>query len=108
MIDTPPEPPDAPKQDPSPKPSASSDPHAYLRIEREAEDRYRILSGDLEKIGEQLRGRPRFSIFNSILLPLIVTLATIILTSLFQYVSWQNTINFQAASDQAVAATKNF
>jgi hypothetical protein len=83
-------------------------PHVYLRVEREADNQYRILPSDLETIGAQLRGRPRFSVFNSILLPAIVTFTTIALTSLFQYISWQNSINLQSVSDQAVAATKTY
>lgn len=83
-------------------------PHAYLHVEREGDDRYRILSSDLETIGAQLRGKPRFSVFNSIILPVIVTIVTFMLTSLFQVISWENSINVQAALDQAVAATKTY
>jgi len=93
---------------PPPEPPRPREAHAYLRVEREDEDRYRILSSDLETIGAQLRGKPRFSVFNSIILPVIVTIVTFMLTSLFQVISWENSVNVQAALDQAGAATKTY
>jgi hypothetical protein len=84
------------------------EPRVYVHVEREEGDRYSILSSDLETIGAQLRGKARFSIFNSIILPALVTLVTLASTSLFQYISWQNSIRVQAASDEANAASKTF
>jgi len=80
---------------------------AYVHIEREGESRYRILSSSLEHIGEQLRGKRRFSIFNSIILPVIVTIVTVLVTGSFQYISWQNTIKLQQATDRASATYDN-
>lgn len=85
-----------------------SEPRIYVRVEREEEDHYSILSSDLETIGAQLRGKARFSIFNSIILPALVTVVTLASTSLFQFISWQNSIQLQAASDLASAAAKTF
>jgi hypothetical protein len=84
------------------------EPRVYVQFEREAGDRYSILSRDLETIGSQLRGKSRFSVFNSIILPVLVTLVTLAATSLFQFVSWQNSIKLQAASDEASAASRTY
>jgi hypothetical protein len=75
-----------------------------IYIEQEGANRFKIQSGQLEQIGAQLRGRRQFSIFNSIILPVIVSLATIVFTSLFQYVSWFNSVHLQNAADVAVNA----
>ena len=79
----------------------SPEPRVYVQFEREKGDQYSILSKDLETIGSQLRGKSRFSIFNSIIVPVMVTLVTLASTSLFQYISWQNSIRLQAASEEA-------
>ena len=64
-----------------------------LYVEQEGTNKFKIQSNQLEQIGAQLRGPREFLIFQSILLPLIVTIATLIFTSLFQYVSWFNSVN---------------
>src|SRR5205814_3083203 len=49
---------------------------AYIYIEQEETNKFKIQSDQLQEIGAQLRGRREFSIFNSIILPLIVSVAT--------------------------------
>jgi hypothetical protein len=75
----------------------------HLSIERDG-DRYRIQSAKLQEIGEQLRGKRPFSVFNSLILPALVTLLTTLLTGTFQFVSWHNQVSVQAASDVAERA----
>jgi hypothetical protein len=72
---------------------------ASVYIEQEEENKFRIGSDQLEKIGAQLRGPRRFSVFYSIILPLIVSVGTVVISSLFQYVSWYNSVNLQSATD---------
>jgi hypothetical protein len=79
-----------------------------IHVEREEGDRYSILSTDLEAIGSQLRGKSRFSIFNSIIVPVMVTLVTLASTSLFQYISWKNSIKLQGVSEEAASASKTY
>src|SRR6185312_10490807 len=64
--------------------------------------------GQLEQIGAQLRGRREFSIFQSIILPLIVSVVTIILSSAFQYVSWFNSVGLKDATDVADKAARTY
>jgi len=58
-----------------------------------------IRSSDLEAIGEQLRGKKKFSLFNYIFLPIGISVLTVIGTTLvtqtFQYVSWRNATTLQ-------------
>jgi hypothetical protein len=77
-------------------------------VEKEGAGRYTIRSAQLEQIGERLRGKSRFSVFNSILLPLVVSVATIVLSSLFQYVSWINSVRLQNANDIAAKAVDTY
>jgi hypothetical protein len=79
----------------------------HLLIEREGE-KFKIQSNKLQEIGQQLRGKSRFSVFNSIILPLMVTLATTLLTSFLQYVSWWNAVSVKAATEVAENATKAY
>jgi hypothetical protein len=79
----------------------------HLLIERDG-DKFKIQSNKLQEIGQQLRGKSRFSVFNSIILPLMVTLATTLLTGTFQYVSWQNQVWLQAASDVVERAAETY
>lgn len=72
-----------------------------LYVEQEGTNKFKIQSGQLEQIGAQLRGRREFSIFQSIILPLIVSVATIVLSSAFQYVSWFNSVGLKDATDVA-------
>jgi hypothetical protein len=88
--------------------SSADQPRVYVHVDQEDGGKYSILSSDLERIGTQLRGRVRFSIFNSIILPALVTLVTLASTSLFQFISWQNSIRVQAASDEVGAAGKTY
>src|SRR3954471_11232244 len=79
-----------------------------VRIEQEAANSFRIQSDQLEQIGAQLRGRREFSIFQSIILPLIVSVATIVLSSAFQYVSWFNSVGVKDATDVADKAARTY
>ena len=72
-----------------------------VRIEQEGANKFTIQSDQLEQIGAQLRGRREFSIFQSIILPVIVSVATIVLSSAFQYVSWFNSVGVKDATDVA-------
>jgi len=93
-------------QDPGARRTRQSD--VLLHVEQETPSSFRIESDQLEQIGSKLRGPRRFSIFNSVVLPALVTLLTTILTGTFQYVSWINTVRLQAASDVADRAAKTF
>jgi hypothetical protein len=83
-------------------------PPVSLLIEKNQEGRYTVRTSDLAFIAAQLRGQKRFSVFNSIILPLFVVLGTTLVTtaigSLFQYVSWRNSTKLQEASDRATRA----
>lgn len=79
-----------------------------VRIEQEAANKFTIQSDQLEQIGAQLRGRREFSIFQSIILPLIVSVATIVLSSAFQYVSWFNSVGLKDATDVADKAARTY
>ena len=77
-------------------------------VEQEGTSKFKIQSGQLEQIGAQLRGRREFSIFQSIILPLIVSVATIIFSSGFQYVSWFNSVGVKDATDVADKAVRTY
>jgi len=81
---------------------------ASVYIEQDGPNKFKIQSDQLEQIGAQLRGPQHFSIFNSIILPIIVTVATLFFTSLFQYVSWYNSVNLQDATDVASNAERAY
>jgi hypothetical protein len=77
-------------------------------IEQDGTNKYKIQSNKLEEIGAQLRGRREFSIFHSIVLPLIVSVATIIFSSAFQYISWFNSVGLKNATDVADKAERTY
>ena len=77
---------------------------ASISIKHEGANRYKIQTGQLEQIGARLRGRR--SIFHSILLPLFVSVATVVFTSIFQYVSWFNSVSVKDATDVADRAAR--
>jgi hypothetical protein len=79
-----------------------------LYIEKEGPETYKIQSDQLERIGEKLRGPRHFSVFNSIILPLIVSVATIVFTTLLQFISWNNSVRLQNATDVASKAAENY
>jgi hypothetical protein len=85
-----------------------SEPEVTVYIEREADNKYKLNSAHLALIGDQLRGKPKFSIFNSILLPLIISIATVVFSSAFQYVSWLNTARLQNATETASRASTTY
>src|SRR5919201_7022888 len=77
-------------------------------IEQDGTSKYRIQSDKLEEIGTQLRGRREFSIFHSIVLPLFVSVATIVFSSVFQYISWSNSVGVKYATDVAEKAERTY
>jgi hypothetical protein len=77
-------------------------------IEQDGASKYRIQSDKLEEIGMQLRGRREFSIFHSIVLPLFVSVATIVFSSVFQYISWSNSVGVKYATDVAEKAERTY
>jgi hypothetical protein len=81
-----------------------------ILVEQDGTDtnKYKIQSDKLQEIGAQLRGRREFSIFHNIILPVGATLLTLGFTSLFQYVSWYNSIEVQRATDVADKATRAY
>jgi hypothetical protein len=90
----------------------ASNPHeateVRIAIEQEKAGRYKIRSDQLEQIGTQLRGKRHFSVFNSIVLPIIVTVLTTLLTTSLQYVSWWNSVSLQNATDQWTKAAETY
>lgn len=80
-------------------------PDVLVLVEKEdGAERFAIRSSQLEQIGHKLRG---FSVFNSIILPLIISAATVFFTGLFQYISWANSVRLQEATDVATRAKKS-
>jgi len=77
-------------------------------IEQDGTNRYKIQSDKLQEIGTQLRGRREFSIFHSIVLPLIVSVATIVFSSIFQFISWSNSVGVKYATDVAEKAERTY
>jgi hypothetical protein len=67
-------------------------------VEKDGADRLKIRSDQLEQIGHKLRG---FSVFNSVILPLMVSVATVFFTGLFQYISWTNEVRLREATEIA-------
>jgi hypothetical protein len=89
------------------KPPDASKPESPISILAEKDQNgYRLItgSGQLEEIGNLLRGKQKFSFFYSIGLPVLVTLATVAFTTAIQYISWLNSIRLQAATEQASRA----
>lgn len=80
-------------------------PDALFLVEKEdGAERFMIRSDQLEHIGNKLRG---FSVFNSIILPLIVSAATVFFTGLFQYISWTNEVRLRDATEVETRAKKS-
>jgi hypothetical protein len=67
-------------------------------VEKDEADRLKIRSDQLEQIGHKLRG---FSVFNSVILPLMVSVATVFFTGLFQNISWTNEVRLREATEIA-------
>lgn len=67
-------------------------------VEKGGADRLKIRSDQLEQIGHKLRG---FSVFNSVILPLMVSVATVFFTGLFQNISWTNEVRLREATEIA-------
>ena len=83
-----------------------------VSIERSDEGRYTVRTSDLAFIASQVRGKKRFSVYTSIILPMLAVLGTTLVTtaiaSLFQYVSWRNSTKLQEASDRVSRANKAY
>lgn len=78
-------------------------------VETEDNKKFKIATADLATAATQLRPRPAFSAFNSIVVPIGVTILTAIVTTgvgqFFQYISWRNSNTLQEAQDQVGRAT---
>ena len=71
------------------KPMDATKPESPISILAEKDQNgYRLITGtgQLEKIGNLLRGKQKFSFFYSIGLPVLVTLATVAFTTAIQYI----------------------
>jgi hypothetical protein len=77
-----------------------------IYLEQEGKNKFKIQTDQLEQIGAQLRGRRKFSIFQSIILPLIV--GGSIFTYFFQYISWSNQVAVQKATEVATKAAHTY
>src|SRR3954454_10408576 len=80
-----------------------------LTVETEGNKKFKYVTTVLGTIASQLRPKASFSVFNSVLVPIGVTVLTALLTTtvgqLFQYVSWRNSTTQQEAQDQVTNAT---
>jgi hypothetical protein len=90
--------------------SDTTEPHLVeIVVESEDNKKFHIATADLERIAAQLRAKRTFSVFNSVILPIGVTVLTAILTAMvaqtFQYVSWRNSTALQEATDHVTRAT---
>ena len=78
-------------------------------VEPTADKKYKIATTDLKAIASQLRSKSTFSVFNSVILPIGVTILTALATTaigqVFQYISWKNSTNLQAAEDRTKRGT---
>jgi hypothetical protein len=85
---------------------------AHVSILIDGDRKYTVRTSDLENIGAQLRGKKPFSVFNSVGLPIMISVLTVVVTTLigqtFQYVSWRNSIALQKATSQAQKAVEAF
>lgn len=79
-----------------------------LSIEREDSNKFRVQSDQLEAIGAKLRGPRRFSVFNSIVLPVIVSVVTVLASTSLQWISWYNSVRLQNATEIAARATQTY
>ena len=88
------------------KPAVGTQP-AHVSLFIDGDRRFTVRTSDLENIGSQLRGKTKFSFFNTIL-PIIITLLTVagttLIGQLFQYVSWRNSTALQIATLHAQRA----
>ena len=76
-----------------------------IHVEHEGQNKFKIRTDQLEQIGALLRGR-QFSIFHSVILPLLV--GGSIFTYFFQYVSWSNQVGVQHATEVATQAAHTY
>lgn len=77
-------------------------------VENEDNKKFKVWTADVSALASQMRGKARFSVFNSIVLPFGVTILTALATTgvgqLFQYVSWRNSTELQKAQDELTRA----
>lgn len=85
---------------------------ACVSVYIDGDPRFTVRTSDLENIGAQLRGKSRFSAFNSIVMPIMISLLTVIGTTIvgqvFQYVSWRNSNALQTATARTERARETF
>ncbi len=78
-------------------------------VETEDNKKFKIATADLATAAAQLRPKAAFSAFNSIIVPIGVTILTAIVTTgvgqFFQWVSWRNSVVLQEAHDRVARAT---
>lgn len=86
------------------EPAAGNRP-ASVSVYIDGDRRFAVRTSDLENIGAQLRGKKQFSVFYSIVLPVMISLVTIIGTTMiaqfFQYISWRNSAALQKATESS-------
>jgi hypothetical protein len=93
------------------KPATGVEP-AQVSVYIDGDHRFTVRTDDLENIGSQLRGKKDFSFFNSVGLPILISLLTVIGTTVvgqvLQYVSWRNSTRLQTATLAAQRAVSTF
>jgi hypothetical protein len=102
-------------------PTAKRDAPTRIEAEREGshvailvdgDRRFTVRTGDLADIAAQVRGKKPFSVFNSIVLPIMISVLTVLGTTLvgqtIQYVSWRNSTRLQDAIDHATRAREAY
>jgi hypothetical protein len=77
-----------------------------IYVQPVGKNKFKIQIDQLEQIGAQLRGTRQFSIFHSVILPLIV--GGSIFSALFQYLSWSNAVAVQDATEVATNAMRTY
>jgi hypothetical protein len=76
----------------------------YVDIEHDKKFRIAGTSHELEQIGDLLRGKQKFSVVNSLVIPALASIITTLVILTFQYVSWLNSVRIQNARNTAVNA----
>ena len=83
--------------------SAAGAEPGHVSVYIDGDRRFIVRTSDLENIGFRLRGRRQFSVFNSIGLPILISLLTVVGTTtigqVIQYVSWRNSTKLQTADN---------
>jgi hypothetical protein len=74
---------------------------ALVSVEKDGADRLKIRSDQFEQTGQKRRS---FSVFSSIMLPIIVSAATAFFTGPFQYIGFTNELRLREATETAARA----